>query len=435
VTPRGRVVAYLVVMHLLMAAAGAGLLMRSRLWLIVVETVLIASLAAGVALTRNLFRSLEFARAGLQLIKDHDFTSRLRPVGQPEVDHLIAAYNRMVDHLRDERARLQEQHHFLSHILRVSPSGIVILDFDRQVAAVNPAAERLLGCAAAAVTARRLDELPAPLGAAMAALRPNESAIVSIDAARRVRCHHGTFIDRGFARSFLLIEELTEELRRAERGAYEKLIRVMAHEVNNSVTATTSLLQSSLTYSAHLTPVDRADFEQAIGIVIGRTSQLNDFMRSFADVFRLPPPIKAPERVVPVLEANVALLSARPDAAGVDWTWDVDDRAIAVAMDRRQMEHAFLNVLQNAVDAVAGRGRIAIRIRSGPAVRPVLTIEDSGPGIAPEAQANLFTPFFSTKPTGQGIGLTLVQEILSGHGFRYSLDSRPGGPTRFTIVF
>jgi signal transduction histidine kinase len=95
------------------------------------------------------------------------------------------------------------------------------------------------------------------------------------------------------------------------------------------------------------------------------------------------------------------------------------------------MEQAFLNVLQNAVDATGGCGTITIRLRTRDG-RPVAMIEDSGAGIAPEAQANLFTPFFSTKPNGQGIGLTLVREILTAHGFDYSLE-RAGDVTRFTI--
>ena len=105
-----------------------------------------------------------------------------------------------------------------------------------------------------------------------------------------MRVQRGTFLDRGFARSFLLLEELTEELRQSEKAAYEKLIRMMSHEVNNSVGASSSLLQSSLSYSAQLSGDDRADFERALQIAIDRMGQLNVFMRSFADVVRLPPP-------------------------------------------------------------------------------------------------------------------------------------------------
>jgi nitrogen fixation/metabolism regulation signal transduction histidine kinase len=435
VTQRAQLVAYLAAVHLLLAGAGVTLFLQNPAWLFAAEAVLFISLASGIVLVRRLFRNAEIASAGAQLIRDHDFTSRLRPVGQPELDELIAIYNQMVDSLRDERTRLQEQHHFLAHILRVSPSGIVILDFDRRIDAVNPAAERLLGVPAARLAQQQVNGLASPLGDAMTSLGANGTEVVALTAARRVRCHHGTFIDRGFPRSFFLVEELTEELRQAERGAYEKLIRVMAHEVNNSVTASNSLLESSLTYGRELSADSRPDFERALGVVIERTEQLNRFMRSFAEVFRLPPPVKRPEAVIDLLEDNVRLLSARRDAAGVAWEWVVDNRGLTVPLDRGQMAQAFLNVLQNAVDATGGRGTITIRLESRHGGRPRVTIEDSGPGITPEAQANLFTPFFSTKPNGQGIGLTLVREILTGHGFDYALEYLPGSPTRFTIVF
>jgi PAS domain-containing protein len=248
---------------------GVALFTRNPYWLLAVEVIFLVSLVVGVGLTRSLFQNLGFARAGIQLIQDQDFTSRIREVGQPEIDELIGLYNRMVDNLRDERTRLQEQHHFLSHILRVSPSGIVILDFDGLIATVNPAAERLLGLRTADLVGRKAVDLGTPLGAALATLPANETHVLALGGARRVKCHHGTFIDRGFPRSFLLIEELTEELRQAERGAYEKLIRVMAHEVNNTVAASNSLLHSSLTYGAELSDASRPDFEQAIGIVRG----------------------------------------------------------------------------------------------------------------------------------------------------------------------
>ncbi len=104
-----------------------------------------------------------------------------------------------------------------------------------------------------------------------------------------------------------------------------------------------------------------------------------------------------------------------------------------MAADRGQMEQALLNILKNAIDAIEGDGTITVRVTLS-AGRPTLTIEDTGPGMTAEAQSNLFTPFFSTKPHGQGIGLTLVQEILAGHGFPYALERTPQGTTRFTIV-
>ena len=429
---RARTVTYLVVLHGIFAGLAVFLFLKNPFWLLAVEVAFAISLALGIRIARDTFRNLGFAAEGLRLIRDEEFTSRFIEVGQPEIDELIGVYNRMVDHLRDERVRLAEQHHFLSQVLHVSPSGIVILDFDHRVATMNPAAERLLEAAAADIVGRRLDALDSPLAAALDALEPGEARVVGLRGARRVKCQHGTFIDRGFVRSFLLVEELTEELRQFERAAYEKLIRVMSHEVNNTVAASNSLLHSSLNYASQLEAASRHDFTDALGIVIERTEQLDAFMSGFADVFRLPPPLVQPTDLVAVLESIVRLLSAKPDAAGIVWRWDLDQGAVWVPMDRGQMEQALLNIVKNAVEAIDGDGTITLRVtsRSG---RTALVIEDSGPGISSDALANLFTPFFSTKPHGQGIGLTVVQEILAGHGFNYTLERTVEDTTRFTV--
>ena len=230
-----------------------------------------------------------------------------------------------------------------------------------------------------------------------------------------------------------MIEELTEELRQFERAAYEKLIRVMSHEVNNTVAASNSLLHSSLAYAGELAPGNRHDFEQAIGIVIERTEQLGSFMRRFADVFRLPPPLTRPHDLVPILQGMSRLLAANDNARGITWNWELQAPAMWADVDRGQFEQALVNILKNAIEAIDGEGTITIRLTSA-AGRTTLAIEDTGPGIAAEAQSNLFTPFFSTKPHGQGIGLTLVQEILSAHGFDYGIERTERGTTRFSIV-
>ena len=430
---RRRAIAYLVALHAMFAALAVYLFLANPFWLIAVEAVFALSLVIGLRLWREMHRHLGLTAEGLRLIRDEEFTSRFLPVGQPEIDELIGIYNRMVDHLRDERVRVAEQHQFLSRVLQVSPSGIVILDFDGRISSINPAAERLLDAGPASMVGRRLESLTSPLGKALADLAPGDAQLVGMLGARRVKCHHGTFIDRGFPRSFLLIEELTEELRQFERAAYEKLIRVMSHEVNNTVAASNSLLHSSLAYAGELAPGNREDFEQAIGIVIERTEQLGSFMRRFADVFRLPPPLTRPQDLVPMLQGMSRLLAADDNAHGISWNWELEAPAIWVDVDRGQFEQALVNILKNAIEAIDGTGTITIQLSSA-AGRSTLAIEDTGPGLASEAQSNLFTPFFSTKPHGQGIGLTLVQEILSAHGFEYGIERTAHETTRFSIV-
>ena len=154
-TPRTRFVVYLTIVHVAVGAVGLYLLESNPYWLFAVEGAFAASLLTGIGLTRSMFRHLQLAHTGLQMLEDRDFMSRFAETGQPDIDALVKLYNRMVDSLRDERTRLQEQHHFLSDILRVSPSGIVVLDFDERIASVNPAAERLLDCPEEALASKR----------------------------------------------------------------------------------------------------------------------------------------------------------------------------------------------------------------------------------------------------------------------------------------
>jgi nitrogen fixation/metabolism regulation signal transduction histidine kinase len=434
VTLRAKFVLYLVIVHGLLAWAAVWLIRTNAWWLFAAEAVFVASFATGLFLIHRFFASLDFIRDSAQLLEDSDLMSRYREVGLPGIDRLVRVYNRMVDSLRDERVRLQEQQQFLARVLKASPGGILVLDFNARIEMANPAALRLLQTDADGVSGRSLQELDRPLTSELAALPEGHSRVLALWGGRRVRAAHGTFLDRGFRRSFYLLEELTEELRQSEKAAYEKLIRMLSHEVNNTVGASNSLLNSCLSYASQLRTDDRTDFEHAIGVVIGRTAELNTFMRSFADVVRLPPPRRqmvAPEALVDDL---TRLVGAECAKRNITLRREVDADGVPVSMDRSQIEQALLNVAKNGIEAIGSGGTLTVRLtrRDG---RRVLEVEDTGPGIPADVRDQLFTPFFSTKDGGQGIGLTLVQEILANHQFGYALDGPSGGPTRFTIVF
>lgn len=425
---------YLIFIHLLFAGVAVYLLSKNRVWLLAVEAVFIVSLYVGLRLIRHLFNTIELINTGAQFIQDNDFTSRFSEVGQQELDRLVKVYNRMADHLREERIRMQEQNYFLDRVLAASPSGVITLDFDGRVTTVNPAAERMFQEPAANLIGRKLSELNTPFAGALDDLKPGEARIIPMLGRRRVKCQRSQFLDRGFTRDFILMEELTEELRLVEKTAYEKVIRMMSHEVNNSVGSANSLLHSCLNYSGQLRGEDREDFETALGVVIGRTDHLNAFMRNFADVFRLAPPNLQSCDVGKLIEGVAFLFKAECARRRIDLRFETGDQPCFAQMDRGQMEQVFVNVLKNSIEAIGEGGRITIRAGEQTG-KNFVVIEDTGCGISPAAQANLFTPFFSTKGDGQGIGLTLVQEILDGHGFEFSLESQPEEPTRFTIWF
>jgi two-component system, NtrC family, nitrogen regulation sensor histidine kinase NtrY len=420
-----RLLLYLIAVHLLAAALAIPLLAARSPWLVLAELLLLASLLTGLSLVRGQFRTLDLIRSGAQSLQERDFTTRLRPVGQAELDQLVGVYNQMVDHLREERTRLEEQQHFLGQIVRESPSGIVVLDLDGRVAEANPMAQRLL-------------DQPA-LVEVMNTLEKGAAQVVALPDGRRIKCRRGGFQDRGFTRGFILLEELTEELRQVEKAAYEKLIRMMSHEVNNSVGAAGSLLHSCLTYAPLLPEEHRADLETALRVVISRTEQLGALMRSFAEVVRLPPPQPRPCRLEPLLRQVALLMRAESEQRRIAWQWPSETAPAdsLVEVDPVQIEQVFLNVVKNALEAIGQDGTIVVRLArtADPGGRLQVTIQDSGAGIAPEARAQLFTPFFSTKDKGQGIGLMLIQQILTQHQCDYALEGPAGGPTRFTITF
>jgi nitrogen fixation/metabolism regulation signal transduction histidine kinase len=193
---------YLIIVHLLFAGVAVYLLLQYRIWLLAVEAIFIISLYIGVRLIRHLFNTIELINTGAQFIQDNDFTSRFSEVGQPELDRLIVVYNRMADHLREERTRTQEQNHFLDKVLTASPSGIITLDFDGQISTANPAAERMLQTTAAHLIGNHLRDLNSPFATALDGLKSGEAQILLLTGRRRVTCWRSQFLDRGFTRFF-----------------------------------------------------------------------------------------------------------------------------------------------------------------------------------------------------------------------------------------
>jgi nitrogen fixation/metabolism regulation signal transduction histidine kinase len=431
---RGKIVGYLAAIHAVLAAVAVLALRDRPLWLLAAELLFALSLVLGYLLIRAFFVPLQLIRTGAELVAEKDFTSTFRPVGQPEMDALIGVYNRMIGELRSERLRLQEQHHFLDEVLSASPAGVVTLDFDGRVSAANPAAARLLGIPGDLLAGRRPDELPGVLGAELSTLPAGESRVLALGS-RRLKASRGELYDRGFPRSFFLLEELTEELRASEKAAYEKLIRTLSHEVNNSIGPVLSLLESIREEGGDGEAADREDLDRALAVAATRLDHLRAFMRGYADVVRLPPPERRPCDVATLVQEILLLLGPELARRRIAWAWDERQEAPPVDLDRNQVEQVLVNVLQNAMEAIGEDGRISVSLTLEAAAHPVLAIRDTGPGIPEEARNHLFTPFFSTKRNGRGLGLTLAHEILTQHGFDFTLESHPAGGAEFRVRF
>ncbi|WP_210489611.1 sensor histidine kinase [Rufibacter aurantiacus] len=402
-------------------------------WLFVASEVLIlVSLIFTGSLYASFVRPLNLIAAGVESIRDRDFSIKFMETGQKEVDQLIHVYNQMMDELREQRVTQTEKHFLLERLIEASPSGIILLDTYDRVAGVNPAAALLLQASGKEVVGKPLDALPSHWGASLGKLPKDEQRVIRPNGIETYRCRKIRFLDRGYHRYFILVEELTQELLEKERNAYEKLIRMMSHEINNSIGAVNSILHSFSYFSPQLNEDTRPDFDEALQVCITRNQNLAGFMANFANVVRIPPPVKQPTDLHQLLHSIHRLMLPSFERKQVQWEWDLAPQVPDICMDVQQMEQVLINVVKNALEATEPGGWVKVQTSASP---PQLDIKDNGKPITPEIQEKLFSPFFSTKTNGQGIGLTMIREILLHHHFPFSLQSGADGLTTFHIAF
>jgi len=364
---------------------------------------------------------------GADAIREREFNVKFVKTGKYELDELINVYNDMMDQLRSERTKQEEQHFFLEKLIHTSPTGIVILDYDQRIHQLNPKAEQILGLKEAELFGKSAADFNSPILRELTLLQSGESRIFSPNGIETFKLQKSHFIDRGFARSFVMIEELTAEILAAEKKAYGKVIRMMAHEVNNTIGPVNSIIQSTLQNSSPGEAI-----QNALRVAMDRNNNLNLFMRNFADVVRLPSPQKKQVDLHKLIGAIADLMEWKTGDKNIELEFRFAPKPILIEADQLQMEQALINIVKNAVEAIPEKGKISFITSARPAR---LVIEDNGKPIPIEISEQLFSPFFSTKKDGQGIGLTLTREILVNHGFDFNLRTREDGMTEFGIVF
>ena len=182
---------------------------------------------------------------GINLLREQDFSTRLAPVGQADADRIVEMFNEMMGRLKNERLRIREQNHFLDLLINESPMGVIVLDMHDRIGMLNKAAAEMLGIGREDAAGRSAAEMDGQLAQALAGLRTGETRTLRLNNAMVYRCARLSYMDQGFAHPFMLVERLTDEVMRAERTAYEKVIRMMAHEVNNSMAGVNSILDTA----------------------------------------------------------------------------------------------------------------------------------------------------------------------------------------------
>ncbi len=396
-----------------------------------IEGIITVGLVYLLYLYRKVVKPLDAIANGMDLLRAQDFSSRLSKVGQLEADRIVEVFNRMMNQLKEERLRLREQNHFLDLLIHRSPMGVVILTLDEDISMANKAALRFLDTEKEEeLIGKKLNDLVCPLGEEIARMTKESTETIRLSDSRIYRCSRLSFVDRGFAHPFILIESLTDEVMKAEKRAYEKVIRMIAHEVNNTVAGITSTLD---TVGDALQGIDEAeDLQEVMKVCVERSYSMSRFITNFADVVKIPEPQKQPVSLNDRVEACKVFMENLCFEKGIKLHLDLCAENPEVSMDTALFEQVLVNIIKNAVESIGEGGDIFIRSYASPVI---LEIGDTGKGISKEVETKLFTPFFSTKPNGQGIGLIFIREVLMKHGYTFSLRTYPDGITRFRIGF
>jgi two-component system, NtrC family, nitrogen regulation sensor histidine kinase NtrY len=427
-------IVFITVIHSVAIGLSFLILKSNKLFFIASELLILMSLLICWSLYQDLIEPLQRLMTGVNAIKDRDFTIKFLKTNKIETDALIDVYNQMIDQLRTERTHQEAQHYFLEKLVTTSPTGILILDFDNKIADLNPKCLEILGLGKSELIGHFIYSFNNLLLKTIAELETGTSKTINLNSAKTFKCAKSHFIDRGFPRYFIMIEELTAEILAAEKKAYGKVIRMMAHEVNNSIGAVNSILDTTIQLNEA-----SQDTNEALQIAFDRNEHLSQFMRNFADVIRLPPPrmehINLKELVIKTMELmrfkayqNGIFLKLELDNSkfqisdfkldSSDLESEIKNLELKIFADFNLMEQVLINIIKNAIEAIGQNGVITFRIIEKPLQ---LFIEDTGRGISKDIESQLFTPFFTTKAYGQGVGLTLIREVLAAHGFDFAL--------------
>ena len=421
-----------ILVFLLLVLGGGLLFLSSRLNMIyfyIGEGLVLFILCYLPFFYRKIVKPLNSIGSGMELLREQDFSSRLSPVGQYEADRIVNVFNRMMEQLKNERLRLREQNNFLDLLIKASPMGVILTTLDEDLSELNPMAQKMLGVRQEDVLGKKMNEIDSPLAAELANVPKGETATVRLNDSNIYRCTHSSFIDRGFQHPFFLIESLTDEVMKAEKKAYEKVIRMIAHEVNNTTAGITSTLDT--VEQALSTEEGMDDICDVMRVCTERCFSMSRFITRFADVVKIPEPTLTPVDLNDLAFTCKRFMEGMCTDRNIKLRLEIDETQKEVKMDASLFEQVLVNIIKNAAESIEKDGEIIVRTLS-PAIVEVV---DNGKGISKEVEAKLFSPFFSTKPNGQGIGLIFIREVLMRHGCTFSLRTYADGLTRFRILF
>ena len=417
----------------------SGILIWMQSWSLQTKLILtgaefFACLLIGAALHDHIVRPLQTLANVVGALRDEDYSFRARlAVPNDALGELSLEVNALADLLAKHRTGAIEATALLQRVVEEVDIPIFAFDPPGRLRLVNSAGEKLL-------------HQPPPQLIGKTAADLNLATCLSCENESLVELHFGTdarwfvrrssFRQQGIPHTLVILSDVSRALREEERRAWQRLIRVLGHELNNSLAPIKSIagsLNARLSGSG-IRDEEQHDFERGLSIIESRAASLNRFLQGYRQLAQMPPPVLQ-RCSITVIAKHVAALETRVPVAVVAGP-EVDFLA-----DPDQLEQMLINLLRNAADAVVQAQEAGSNSNGskGSATEKevalswgaigeklIISIEDDGPGLM--NPGNAFVPFYTTKPTGSGIGLVLSRQIAEAHGGSLELENRPGRP-------
>jgi two-component system nitrogen regulation sensor histidine kinase NtrY len=360
-----------------------------------------------------------------------DFTRRFV---EDDVDvELKGAFNRIIQKFQNARAERDVQAGYLETVVRHVPVPFIAVQSDGSLSLVNNPARRLTGMPALHHI-DQLAELDPQLPALMRNIEPGQQQLLQTklrEVPAELRISVSEIRMSGDVERLYSIENLSGELTAREASAWRNLIRVLTHEIMNTLTPVTSLAQTATTMLDD--PAAAEDIREVVTTIARRSEGLMKFVARYRELLKVPQPDISTVSVAEALQNVGALLSDELQA--LSFAIDVVPPSLEVQADSQLLDQILLNLVRNAIDAMheADSPQLALsgQLDYG---RVVIKVTDNGPGIADDLIEQIFVPFFTTKRDGSGIGLSLCRQIMTTHGGDIVVNSDTGGTT-VSLVF
>jgi len=382
--------------------------------------IVVCWLLFALALRERVVRPLQTLSNMLAALREMDYSLRARrPNTEDALGLVMLELNVLTDELKERRLGALEATALLQRVMGEIDVAVFAFDEEAALRLVNTSGERLLGQSAERLLGRTATELG--LGECLKGDAPRVLSLAFPASSGRWEVRRGAFRQGGRPHQFIVLADVSRALREEERRAWQRLIRVLGHEINNSLTPIKSVAQQlqQLVSGNGSSELSREDLDKGLELIAKRSESLTRFLSSYARLARLPPP-KVGKVDVPTWVQRVARLETRLPVTVAPGP------ATTLRADGDQLDQLLINLITNAADAALTTGG-GVRVRCGPSAPQEfeVVVEDDGPGL-PET-SNLFVPFFTTKPTGSGIGLVLSRQIAEAHGGRLTIANRTDG--------